>query len=182
MTRARWRLFEKAVHFAPEDPVAQTRLGSQLLHQGQVHQAVPHLEEAVRLDPQNQSALYNLHRALLLDGHSEEAEAVKGKLTDLLRRQDQADQNSVAAIQLNNQGPLERAHKLREALEKYRAALELDPEHEGIRVNYAAALLHLGQWDQGIAELREVLRRDPNNRAVKEALDHALAHPPPGKH
>jgi tetratricopeptide (TPR) repeat protein len=171
--------FEKAVRFAPSDPVAQTRLGSELLGQGKAHEALPHLQEAVRLDPGNQSALYNLQRALLLDGHAEEAEAVKGKLTDLLHRQDQADQDAVAGIQLNNQGAaLEKAGNLREALEKYRAALERYPEHVGIRLNFAVALLRLGEWKQGIAELREVVRRDPNNLPAKKALEEALGQAP----
>jgi tetratricopeptide (TPR) repeat protein len=170
---------EKAVQFAPQDPVAQTRLGTELLSQGKAHEALPHLEAAARLDPENQSALYNLQRALLLEGRAEEAEAVKGKLHDLLRRQDQADQNAVAGIQLNNQGAaLEKAGNLREALEKYRTALEHYPEHAGIRLNFAVALLRLGQWQQGIAELREVVRRDPNNLAAKKALEEALAQAP----
>jgi tetratricopeptide (TPR) repeat protein len=171
--------FEKAVQLAPNDPVAQTRLGTELLGQGKAHEAVPHLQEAVRLGPANQSALYNLHRALVLDGHSAEAETVKEKLNDLLRRQDQDDQNAVAGIQLNNQGAaLEKAGNLRGALEKYRAALERYPEHVGIRLNFAIALLRLGQWEQGIAELREVVRRDPNNLSAKKALEQALARAP----
>jgi len=171
--------FEKAVQLAPGDPVAQTRLGTELLGQEKAHEAVPHLEEAVRLGPENQSALYNLHRALILDGHAGEAEAVKQKLNDLLRRQDQADQNAVAGIQLNNQGAaLEKAGNLQGALEKYRAALERYPEHAGIRLNFAIALLRLGQWEQGIAELREVVRRDPNNISAKKALREALAQAP----
>ena len=171
--------FEKAVRLTPNDPVAQTRLGSELLTQGKAHEALPHLEEAVGLDPTNQSALYNLHRALLLEGQAREAEAVKAKLTDLLRRQDQADQNAVAGIQLNNQGAaLEKAGNLPAALEKYRAALERYPGHLGIRLNFAIALLRLGQWKQGIAELREVVRRDPNNLPARKALDEALAQAP----
>jgi len=171
--------FEKAVQLAPNDPVAQTRLGSELLGQGKAHEAVPHLEEAERLGPENQSALYNLHRALLLDGHAQEAEAVKQRLNDLLRRQDQADQNAVAGIQLNNQGAaLEKAGNLRGALEKYRAGLEHYPDHVGIRLNLAIALLRLGQWEQGIAELREVVRRDPNNLSAKKALQEALVQAP----
>lgn len=84
-------------------------------------------------------------------------------------------------MQLNNQGAkLEKAGNLVDALEKYRAALELSPEHVGFRINFAAALLRLGQWSQGVAELREALRRDPDNGAVKAALHEALAHVPAG--
>jgi tetratricopeptide (TPR) repeat protein len=171
--------FAKAVRLAPSDPVAQTRLGSELLALGRPHDALPHLEEAVRLDPENQSALYSLQRALRLAGQAEQAEAVKGKLNELLRRQDQADQNAVAGIQLNNQGAArEQAGDLRGALEKYREALRRYPEHVGIRLNLAIALLRLGEWTEGIAELREVVRRDPSNRAAQKALEEAVARAP----
>ncbi|HEV2416218.1 MAG TPA: tetratricopeptide repeat protein [Terriglobia bacterium] len=171
--------FEKAVQFAPEDPVSQTRLGSELLDQKEAQQALPHLEEAARLNPGDQSTLYNLERALREAGHPEQAKAVGEKLQTFLLQKDQADQNAFKAIQLNNQGSaLEKVGKLPQALEKYREALELDPQHAGIRVNFAAALLRLGQWNQGVAELREALQLDPNNLAIKKALEEALAHPP----
>ncbi len=171
--------FEQAVHFAPNDPVAQSRLGLELLDQRKVGQAIPHLEEAVRLDPQNQSALYSLERALRQAGQPQQADVVQGKLIALLHHRDQAAEEALQAIQLNDQGvALEKAGKLRAALEKYRAALELDPQHVGIRVNFAAALLHLGQWNEGVAELREALRLNPDNLALKKALEEALAHPP----
>ena len=167
--------FKRAVELSPGDAVAQTRLGSEYLNQDQPQAAVPHLEEAVRLSPKDQSALYNLQLALREDGQTERAEAVKQKLTEMLRAKDRAAQNALTAIQLNNQGAaLEKAGDLRGALEKYRAALDLDPEHVGIRVNVAAALLRLGQRSQGIAELREALRREPDNAAVKNALYDAL--------
>jgi len=37
------------------------------------------------------------------------------------------------------------------------------------------ALLKLGQWDEGIAQLREALGRDPGNHQLQKALDDALA-------
>jgi len=64
---------------------------------------------------------------------------------------------------------------------KYREALKLDPKHTGIRLNYAAALLHLGRWGEGVAELREILREDPNNLAARRTLNYVLAHPLPGR-
>ena len=171
--------FEHAVSLAPDDAVAQTRLGSEYLDQGKAHLAVAHLQEAVRLDPKNQSTLYSLQRAFREDGQEEQADAIKKKLAEMLREKDRADQNLLAGIQLNNQGAdLEKAGNLRGAMEKYRAALQYLPAHVGIRVNYAVALLRLGQWQPGLAELREAVRREPDNALWKAALDDALKQAP----
>jgi len=87
----------------------------------------------------------------------------------------------LAGIELNNQGAnLEKAGDLAGALEKYRAARKLLPDHNGIRVNFAIALLRLGQWKEGLAELREAVRREPDNAVLKAALDDALAKAPEG--
>jgi protein O-GlcNAc transferase len=170
--------FEEAARFAPNDPVAQTRLGLQLLQQGRIPEAVTHLEHAARLDPSNQSALYALERALRQEGHPAQAQAVERELTALLHKRDRKDQNAFTATQLNDQGSaLEKAGNLRAALEKYHEALQLDPQDVRIRVNYAAALLHLGRWNEGVAELRASLQLDPGDYAVKRALQEALAHP-----
>jgi tetratricopeptide (TPR) repeat protein len=171
--------FQRAVDVGPGDAVAQYRLGSEYLHRKEPHPAVLHLQKALDLNPDDQSTLYNLQTALRQDGQVEQARKTKEKLTELLRKRDKAVENTLAGVQLNNQGAeFEKAGNLRAALEKYRAALELSPDHVGFRVNLAVVLLRLGQWSQGIAELRETLRRDPNNSAVKAALDDALAQAP----
>ncbi len=171
--------FEKAVALDAEDAVAQTRLGEEYLSLEKAHLAVAHLQEAVRLDPDNQSTLYNLQAALREDGQAAQADAIKQRLAELLRKKDRDDQNSVTAIQLNNQGvDLEKAGDLHGAVEKYRAALDLYPEHAGVRVNYAIALLRLGEWGQGLTELREAVRRDPGNALLKAALDDAVTQAP----
>lgn len=166
----------RALELRPGDAVARTRLGSLLLEIGQSREAVACLREAVRLDPKNQSALNALQLALRRDGHVDEADAVKKQLAQVLRERDQGDQKLVAAIELNNRGTeLEKGGDIREALEKYRSALTLLPEHVGIRTNLAVALLKLGDWDEGIAQMREALRRDPDNAQIKAALQDALA-------
>lgn len=171
--------FEHAVAAAPDDAVAQTRLGAEYLDEGKARLAVPHLAEAARLDPKNQSTLYSLQRAYREDGQDEQADAVKKKLAELLREKDRDDQNLLAGIQLNNQGAdLEKAGNLPGALEKYRAALQYQPDHVGIRVNYAVALLRLGHWKEGLAELREAVRREPGNALWKAALEDALKQAP----
>jgi tetratricopeptide (TPR) repeat protein len=171
--------FERAVSLDPDDAVAQTRIGSLLLEQGKTHLAAMHLREAARVDPTNQSSLYILQRALREDGQAAEAEGIKQKLSQLLRDKDRDDQNLLAGIQLNNQGAdLEKGGDWRAALQKYRAALELLPGHVGIRVNYAIALLRLGEWKEGLAALREAARREPQNAVLQAALEDAMAQAP----
>ena len=72
-------------------------MGALLLDTGAAHEAVEHLDEAVRLDPKNQSALNALQRALRQDGQAERAEAAKKRLAELIRERDEADQKLVAA-------------------------------------------------------------------------------------
>jgi tetratricopeptide (TPR) repeat protein len=166
---------QRAVSLAPDDAVSRTRLGAKYLELGKAHEGVVHLREAVRLEPHNQSALYNLQRALREDGQQEEAQAVKTRLAELLVEKDRAAQALLAAIQVNNQGAeMEKLGNLTGALEKYRAARSLVPEHTGIRVNFAVALLRLGRWKEGLAELGDVVRREPGNPMWQAALDDAL--------
>ena len=76
---------------------------------------------------------------------------------------------------MNNRGAeLEKPAIVRGALGKYRAAVELLPEHVGIRVNLAVALLKLGNWQEGIAQMREAQKRDPANADIQKALGDAL--------
>ena len=137
------------------------------------------MQQAARLDPHNQSTLYSLQRALREDGQPEQADAVKQRLAELLREKDKLDQTLLAGLQLNTEGvELEKAGNLVGALEKYRAAHVLLPDHTGIRVNFAVALLRLGQWKEGLAELREAVRREPDNPLWRVALEDALAQAP----
>ena len=173
--------FERAVALSPDDAVAQTRLGSEYRNQGRAHEAVLYLQRAVKLSPENQTALYNLQLALREDGQIEQSRQTRQRLTDLLRRRDTVSENALQAVQLNNEGAnLEKAGNLIGALDKYQAALGLNPEHVGIRTNVAGALLRLGRWQAGLAQLREALRRDPDNPALKAALNDALAKAPVG--
>ena len=168
--------FRRSVELNPNDAVAQTRLGSSLLNRGEAHQAIGPLQHAAGLDPNNQTTLNALQMALRRDGQREEADAVKRRLAELLRDKDHADQKLVSALELNNRGSVqEKSGDTRGALELYRSALALLPDHVGIRINVAVALLKLGHWKEGIAEMREALRRDPSNTDVQKALEDALA-------
>jgi len=170
---------KRAVELNPGDAIAQYRLGAEYLRQEQPELAIEHLEQAYRLNPEDQSTLNALHNVLRLNGKTEEANRIKQKLTELLRKRDQANANALKAVKLNNEGAgLEKAGDLRGALDRYRQALDLYPSHVPIRVNYAVALLRLGQWREGLNQLHEALQRDPGNTKIQAALADALKQAP----
>ena len=173
--------FERAATLDPENAASQARLGAEYLHEKQPHQAVIHLQQAMQLDPVDQTALFHLQLALREDGQEEQARAVKATLAEILRKKDETLQNGLTATRLNNEGvKLQQSGNIRGALEKYRAAHKLNPEHNGIRFNLAAALLRLGRWKEGLAELHECLTRDPENPTLKAMWDDAMHQAPPG--
>ncbi len=173
--------FKRAVALSPSDPVALTRLGAEYLHQGQVKPAIVHLEKAYGIDPKDQTTLNSLNTALRQDGQMERARQIKQKLLEVLRARDLNTQNQLNAARSNNDGvALEKAGDLRGALEKYRAAVALDPQHVELRVNLAVALLKLGQWKEGLTQLREARRQAPNDPVLKAAWDDAIAQAPAG--
>lgn len=167
--------FERAVRIDPKNAKSQFRMGSEYLHSGKPHQAVEHLREALRLDPDDRATLYNLQMALRADGQADEAKRVEDRMEELLHQRNRASETAIQAAKLNNEGvEAEKAGNLRAGLEKYTAALELDPEHGGFRLNLGLALCRLGRWDEGIAEIREVVRRNPDNAEATKALYIAL--------
>lgn len=171
--------FQHAVKADPQNAISQYRLGAEYLNHGKPHEAVMHLQESYRLDPKNQSTLYSLQLALRRDGRLDEAKKMKEQLSEMLRSIDKESQDAFTAVRLNNEGSaLEKAGDLTAAVEKYRAARDLNPEHIGFRLNYGVALLRLGRWKEGLAELQEASQRDPTNAQVKSALEDALRQAP----
>lgn len=169
----------RATEANADDGVAQTRLASEYLSQGNAHLAVPHFRAALQASPDDQSALNGLQRALREDGQEQQANEVKKKLVELLQAKDKADQDSLAAIRLNNEGTsFEKAGNLKAAADKYRTAHQLDPKHVGIQLNYAVVLLRLGDWKEGLAQLRDAVHREPRDPKLKAALEDALKQAP----
>jgi Flp pilus assembly protein TadD len=173
--------FERAVVLSPSDPVALTRLGNELYHQGKNKRAILELEKADHINPKDQTTLNGLQAALRADGQTARANQIKARLVAVLRERDQKMQNQLSAVRLNDEGAkLEKAGDLKGALDKYRQGLQLDPEDVGIRVNLAITLLRLEQWKEGLSELAESMRRRPGDPELKAAWDAALRQAPPG--
>ena len=165
------RALQKAVALKPEDALAQYRLGQLCLQNGDSLHAINHLKKALAQMPNDRGTLYNLMLALRKTGKVEEAKAIEKRVAVFQQENSRASEVGFAASGLNSEGiRLEKLGDVRGALAKYRAALDLDPTGYGFRLNYALALCRLGRWRDGIAELREVLRVDPNNADAIKAL------------
>jgi tetratricopeptide (TPR) repeat protein len=171
--------FERAVTSNPQDAVAQYRLGAEYLRQKKTAPAIEHLQRAYQINPSDQSTMNALQMAFRQAGRLQEADEVKRRLADLLHEKDKSNQNHLTAVRLNNEGAdWEKKGDLTAALAKYREAAQLYPEHVGIHVNYAVALLRLGQWTTGLDEMHSALQLDPGNERIKTALKDALAQAP----
>jgi tetratricopeptide (TPR) repeat protein len=169
------RAFEHAALLAPRDPAAQYHLGLEYLQNGQPQPAVVHLRQSLDSNPGDKAALYNLQRALRQDGQPEEAHRLEPRIQQLIEQASRSNENSFLAAKLDSEGvDLEKAGNLRLAINKYREALELYPNHDGFRLNYGLALCRAGQWEAGIAEIREVLHHNPDNAEATRALYLAL--------
>jgi tetratricopeptide (TPR) repeat protein len=144
---------------------------------GRPKEAALHLREADRIRPSDRPTLYNLQKALRRDGQIEEAGRVLASFSELSKRNSKIGETSLAAVQLNNAGvESEKKGDVSTALEKYRAALDLEPGHEGFRVNHGLALCRLGRWEEGIAEIREVVQQNPENAEASRDLFIAVDH------
>lgn len=164
--------FRRAAALNPRDAEAQYELGSEYLMTGDAHQAVVHLELARKAMPKPTVALlYKLDRALRKTGATQEAARVRGEAQALLAQDSQANEHFQQAESLDHEGvELEQQGDTAKAVEKYREALEINPQQNRYRYNYALALCRLGRWQQGIAELNEVLENDPGNIDARRAL------------
>ena len=161
--------FERAVRLLPDDPAAHAAFGAACLRARRTSEAITHLQHAVRLKPADRSALYDLCRALRVANRVDEARECSRTLS--VRIQSEAADADIDAATRNNQGvELEASGNLIGALERYRAAVALNPFNTVFRRNLALALCRLGRWGDGIAELEKVLDADPDDQAAIKAL------------
>ena len=164
--------FQHAVVCAPQDAQAQYELGSEYLMQGDPRKAVIHLELARKGMPNPTIAvLYELDRALRKVGRDQDAAKVRAQAQRLIAQNSEANLHFQQAQILEHDGvALEDSGNSSEALKKLKAALEINPEQNRFRYNYALALCHAGRWQDGIAQLREVIDNDPGDVEARRAL------------
>lgn len=181
----------------PDSWLAHNNLGAELLHKGQVDDAMMHFQKSLAIKPDHAEAENNLGNVFLRKGQFDDAVAHYQKALEIkpdyasphtnlgnvsLRRgelnESVAQYEKAIAIKpdlaepYNNLGFAQRQQgKIEEAVRNYRKALALKPEYAEAHYNLGEALLQLGQRDEAIAHLTETLRIKPDDADAKRELE-----------
>jgi tetratricopeptide (TPR) repeat protein len=179
---SRWgdaeRALQRALDVAPV-PSAHILLGTVLREKGEVGRAIQEFEEAQRLQPDSEEAVFQLGLCYLeknwtkraLDCFQQALEKNPRKLEyqeavrllerrrrySLPRVEGPAAEHYRQAEENVSRGALTRAHVL------YRKALKAEPNNQTIRISFALVSASLGLWKEAIAACREVLAGEPED-------------------
>ena len=167
--------FKKSVELTPQDPDGHRFLGEEYLKTGEPELAARELEKANNLQPNNREIVYPLCEALRSSKQLEASRTCWAEMAKLAKQEDTPNSPIGVSGALNNEGvQLENAGQVNAALEKYRKAVELSPTQAVFRRNLAIALCRSGNWQEGIEQLRQVLKQDPNDEIATKALYMAM--------
>jgi len=162
-------LMRAAVEAAPT-AVSHRNLGYVLMRAGRPAEALPHMEESLRLDPQ------------AVDGHKKIA-IVLAELGDKTR----AIQHSQAALMLSPDDPetldnlgslLRESGRAAEAVPHFERALSMRPASVRTRCNLGKSMLELGEVEKAIEQFEHALRIDPRSAEAARLLAAARNTPP----
>jgi tetratricopeptide (TPR) repeat protein len=144
----------------PRNARAFENLGTVLMVERRIHEAIPEYQRAVELDPDFASARNNLANALSQTGQF--GEAIK-HYDEVLRVEP-----FHADAHINKAHAFDRLGRTAEAIEAYQAATQLDPTEvtpeflARVHVNLGSVLGNQGDLDGAIAEYREAVRLRPD--------------------
>jgi tetratricopeptide (TPR) repeat protein len=138
----------------PQSSIAETALGTLLVHDGRYAEAIEHLEHATALDPGYAEGHDNLGIALSNVGRVDEA--LEQFRTAIALSPGNHESHNNFGIALARQG------KSREAISEYRAALAIKPDYADAQTNWGNASLRLGDLADAIGHYREAVRLRPD--------------------
>ena len=134
-----------------------------------IAEAIPELEEAVRLDPQFALAYINLSNAYGIQGDTRKSEEVWSKIAPLQSRLPRKDQLQFQAEESFRAGDLAGGRQKLESL------LKEFPRQETARMQLAGLLNREGEPDHAISVLKGGLQLDPRNDALLNFLGYSEA-------
>jgi len=150
---------------------AHAWLGLVLGQMGHLDEAIEHNLHAIRIQPFNPDAHYNLGLAYQLEARYDSRmvdKAIKHYSKTLLIKPDyaQAYQNLGALLDLQGRD--------KEAIGIYRKGLAVVPDNPDLHYNLGVLLAELGRRDEAIEELRNALQIDPNSTKTQKVLNGIL--------
>ena len=160
------RLWEVTVAELPENPRAQTNLGSALAIAGRNDEAYGPLAKAVALNPDYAEARYGLGNFLFRTYRP--AEALEQLEAAVRLRPPYFEAHFVLA------GVLLRLGRPAEALEHFEATLKVRPDYVQARQMYADTLATEGRAAEAVQQYEMTLRQQPDNPALHEGLGAVL--------
>jgi tetratricopeptide (TPR) repeat protein len=166
-----WRngetLWRRALDCTSGESIAGNNLGTLLLDQGRLVEAIACLRDALRTSPNDVMLLNNL--AMALNDQENHAEAMA-----LLEHALQLQPNELHTRR-NLGVVLASAGRFDEAVARYRAALEIKPDDAKTHRYLGTALLRTQHFEEAIDHFRKALAVEPDMADVHNNLAFALA-------
>ena len=171
-------LFRHALEVTSSNWVSQTHLGTALLDEGKLEEAIPHFKVVLRTEPRfspaGKFAHYNLGLAYLRLG--DRARAVDHLQYALWIDPDYLKARYNLAVAFTQMG------KMDDAISQYRLVVQkkrdIPPE---VYNNFGVMLLRHGETGEAIEQFRRLLELQPNNIVARRNLEAALSKMNPSK-
>ena len=160
-------LGEMRVREAPNDAGNQMFLGGAYVEVGRFADAIPHLEEAIRLDERSANAHSDLGTALMAE------ERLADALAHLRRAAALAPRDEVMQFNLGN--ALKRASRFDEAAAAYERALAINPEFPDAHVNLGTLLFAHRRVKDALPHFERAVALKPNSAVIHGNFGSALA-------
>jgi tetratricopeptide (TPR) repeat protein len=140
-------------------------LGAKLLEQSRVQEAIPHLERAYRLDPENVAILINLGGAYVMAGRHQEA------IPLLESARDAEPDNAMIWINLGaaylGNPVLATPDQQMEAISAFEQALVLNPDAPNVHYNLGLIFVDRNEPDLAAAAFRKATQVNPLDRDAR---------------
>ena len=167
-------LYRETLARNPESYLAHNNLGGVLLDRGDLKDAMPEFETAMRIEPDYPEAHYNRGTVLSrTPGHLDDAMAEYRNALRIKPDYPEARDNLGSALM--------RMGRLQDAIAEFRIAVRTKPDDTEAHNDLGTALSHVpGRLPDAIAEYQAALRIDPDNAEAHYNLGLMLAKTPAG--